>query len=78
VYFETVVKLYLYILFLYCSFPGQTFQPNAEAFLPRFSIDPMHMAMSVVNEHEAIYRTALLTNNGPTPILFSANKDSSG
>jgi hypothetical protein len=49
-----------------------------EALIPRYSIDPEHLAMSVVNEHDATYRTVLLKNTGFTPLLFNADKDPLG
>ena len=48
-----------------------------ETFLPRFSLDSHKVVFPAVNASESAYRTALLTNNGPTPIVFDFDKDPS-
>ena len=52
--------------------------PNQEVFLPKYQLDPLEMAVSVVNPNEATYRTVYFENIGPTPILFELDKDTSG
>jgi len=59
-------------------FAGHTFMPNQEVFLPKYQLDPLEMAVSVVNPNEATYRTVYFENIGPTPILFELDKDTSG
>ena len=57
---------------------GHTFVPNHEVFLPKYQLDPLEMAVSVVNLNEATYRTVYFENIGPTPILYELDKDTSG
>jgi len=59
-------------------FSGHTFVPNHEVFLPKYQLDPLEMAMSVVNANEATYRTVYFENVGPTPILFELDNDPAG
>jgi len=56
---------------------GHTFLPNHEAFLPKYKLDPLEMAMSVVNPNEATYRTVCFENTGPTPILYELDNSPS-
>ena len=58
-------------------FTGHTFVPNHEVFLPKYQLNPLKMAMSVVNPHEATYRTVYFENIGPTPILYELDNDGS-
>ena len=64
--------------FVCCVISGHTFVPNHEVFLPKYQIDPLVMAMSVVNAGEATYRTVYFENVGPTPILFELDNDPAG
>ena len=59
-------------------FVGHTFMPNHEVFLPKYQLDPLEMAVSVVNPNEATYRTVYFENIGPTPIFYELDKDISG
>ena len=56
-------------------FAGQTFQQRMETFLPRYSLDSHKVVFPAVNTNECTYRTAMLTNNGPTPIVYDFDKD---
>lgn len=49
---------------------GHTFLPNHEVFIPKYQLDPLEMAMSVVNPNDAAYRTVYFENIEPTPILY--------
>jgi len=57
---------------------GHTFVPNQEVFLPKYQLDPLEMAMSVVNVNEATYRSVCFENIGPTPILYELDNDPAG
>jgi len=59
-------------------FAGHTFVPNHEVFLPKYELDPVEMAMSVVNLNEATYRTIYFENTEPLPILFELDQDPHG
>jgi len=59
-------------------FSGHTFVPSHEVFLPKYQLDPLEMALSVVNTNEAAYRTVCFENVGPTPILFDFDMDPTG
>ena len=60
----------------WCS--GHTFVPTHEVFLPKYALDPPHMAVSVVNANEPTYRSVCYQNQGPTPILFEIDNEPSG
>lgn len=54
---------------------GQTFLPNNETFLPRFTLDTSRLVFPAVNAKESAYRTLLMKNTGTTPIFFDIQKD---
>ncbi|KAH3749495.1 hypothetical protein DPMN_183993, partial [Dreissena polymorpha] len=56
---------------------GQTFMPNNETFLPRYTLDAAKLVFPAVNAKEATYRTLLMRNTASTPILFDIEKDPS-
>ncbi|XP_076088229.1 cilia- and flagella-associated protein 65-like isoform X2 [Mytilus galloprovincialis] len=58
---------------LTCS--GQTFLPNNETFLPRYTLDTSRLVFPAVNTKESAYRTLQMRNNGTTPIFFDVQKD---
>ncbi|CAC5365950.1 unnamed protein product [Mytilus coruscus] len=58
---------------LTCS--GQTFLPNNETFLPRFTLDTSRLVFPAVNTKESAYRTLQMRNTGTTPIFFDVQKD---
>ena len=66
-------KVWLYTFF--CRFAGQTFLPNNETFLPRFTLDTSRLVFPAVNAKESAYRTLLMKNTGTTPIFFDIQKD---
>ena len=66
-------KVWLYTFF--CRFAGQTFLPNNETFLPRFTLDTSRLVLPAVNAKESAYRTLLMKNTGTTPIFFDIQKD---
>ncbi|XP_064646085.1 cilia- and flagella-associated protein 65-like isoform X2 [Lineus longissimus] len=59
-----------------CS--GQTFLPNNETFLPRYSLDSPKLIFPAVNVNESAYRTMVLMDTGTTPIFYDFEKDAGG
>ncbi|XP_041477861.1 LOW QUALITY PROTEIN: cilia- and flagella-associated protein 65-like [Lytechinus variegatus] len=57
---------------------GQTFQPNNETFLPRYTLDTKKLVFPAVDIGDSIYKTLLLSNAGTTPIHFTIPDDPSG
>ncbi|XP_071497349.1 cilia- and flagella-associated protein 65-like [Diadema antillarum] len=56
---------------------GQTFQPNNETFLPRYTLDTRKLVFPAVDIGDSIYKTLLLSNEGTTPIHFNIPDDPS-